>query len=248
MDLSASPIETFAGVGCIGNFSPTLVYGQPQLAFFPTLINASRDEISSISTYYNHHIPGGHFKSKAFYQDVGSELFGMGVDAVIAYFVPVYGTIPAAADFMIRLAFLNELMNTIYGGIPTWNNIKISKEVYFELIDRMRVPNLYIVGNNVTVTNSLFVFSSYNKDPFLGNTRKGSDQFLSDEDVKGVCRNVNSNNKYLVKFTNIPHFSSFRRESLAEHSLSQKVISDFVNNHSIMPDSEYESSQNCEVT
>lgn len=262
-DLSDDVIDTFVGVACIGNFSRSSSATGGNLPFFAGLIanNSGVYESHPSSFYscppfvcyhwydfYNGHLPGGFYKlhdlligyaSSAPAQKGYFKIFKIGKNLV------------KKAGWIIRfLSVFGSLSDVNY---PQINTGIISMEVYQDFINWISDPTNVKIGDNVNINNFAIIQSTFDEDKGLITGEifylKGSDGFVSDADQKGICQNINSDNKYYVGFKDIPHFSALFKKGMANEPDVKDVVYNFLDDEKIEQSSSYEiisTNQNCE--
>ena len=196
MDLASNPIGSFIGVGCIGNFTKfvgTDKFGDPIGYYAPWTL------------FFNQSFE--HERS-----NFGTHPTGFGVRFQMMKFIVenVGPNVGQIVNGYISLSF------------PTLDRTSVG--VYDSLFEWINSPNGVQIGKDVPLQNVLFIQSNFSKDesPTIQTLKKvgkklvyievpaplrqGTDEFLSTNDQKGICKNVVSSNKKYVQFEGIPHF------------------------------------------
>lgn len=262
-DLSDDPIDTFVGVGCIGNFSRSPSATNSNLPFFAGIIanNSGIYETHPFLFYsclpficynwydnYNGHLPGGFYKSSNLL--IGS-VAGAPVQA--GYF-KIFNI---GKNLITKVGWIISLFS-VYGSLsdvnyPQLNTGTMSMEVYQDFINWINNPTNVKIGDNVNINNFAIIQSTFNEDRNLTTGEvfylKGSDGFVSDVDQKGICQNVQSSNKYYIGFDDVPHFSALFRKGVADNPDVKDVIFSFIDEGEIEVAQPYEiisTNQNCD--
>ena len=247
MDLSNKPINTFVGLGCIGNFSNYLSHytGQKYYPYFSDYINKHYYYFFPNTTFYNSHaghLAGNYFKSINFLKDEGislglSKLFG-------PYFITSTGTsLPTAATVLTDV-----VVSTMSSDLPGYlNTNKISLNVYRDL-SNWTVYGELPIGSQVNISNILIIQSTFDKDECYKNIFGNwsckiydhSDKFIIDEDQRSICKNINSSNKYYVGYRDIPHFSGILNPNFGEDEKVMETIDYFIKNNNLKTSINYQ--------
>ena len=247
MDLSNKPINTFVGLGCIGNFSyPLYQTDKKVLAPFADFIQDKSERFQDDEWHYygifDGHIPGSFYKSFFF---IGETLTGAIVGKALKEtkeWALIF--ISEAAGLVIEKSQIVISAHTSY--FPSFFTSKISMDVYQDLINWM--SSSVTIGKDVNISNVAIIQSTYTNNYnkkyegalFEGTVYiKGTDKFVSDADQLGICKNINSNNKYYVNFENLPHFGAGGFNSLADQRDVQDLITVFLKIQSIESCNEY---------
>src|SRR3989338_8778299 len=211
-DLTTHPVGTFLGVACLGKFTRSNYYPEKELPVFPEYIRTTWvfDNNSIIDSGFHGHIPGGFYKGKEFLPT----LLNPKVTSVTLVKI-IFKVLVAAFDISVPPATTNALSTSTYRDIQSWINCSVDPKVGI-----------------INVTNFAIIQSAYEPNniyEYIGMVRYnvGTDNFVSGEDQKFICKNVNAtNSKYYVGFKNIPHFGSTFVWGIAERP---KVL-DLINN------------------
>ena len=229
MDLSNKPIDTFVGLGCLGNFSAANYYlPEKRLPLFVMLINDT--DYDNLPWYYHiygeNHIKSGVYKDKDFVAGLGKSV---AIEVYSEYFKlsgkAITKLIKVGTNIVIFWFSISEVSGRNY--IPPNTEISLSVNIYKEIQSWIRDESGPIIGENVSVSNLLIIqgvqtednkedyinFIPYLPEPdFLGKDPlydKDSDGFVNKEDVKQICKAVNATNKkYYVSFNDLYHFTS----------------------------------------
>ena len=258
MDLSNKPINTFVGLGCLGNFSAANYYlPEKRLPLFVMLINDT--DYDNLPWYYHiygeNHIKSGVYKDKDFVAGLGKSV---AIEVYSEYFKlsgkAITKLIKVGTNIVIFGFSISEVSGRNY--IPPNTEISLSVNIYKEIQSWIRDESGPIIGENVSVSNLLIIqgvqtednkedyinFIPYLPEPdFLGKDPlydKDSDGFVNKEDVKQICKAVNATNKkYYVSFNDLYHFTSdvdrVSGGSLPDNKRVKALIIKFLGNEDI---------------
>jgi len=220
--LSATPIETFVALGCLGNFTQAYYDLDYYLAPFPDVFSR-------------------------LYPNINSSLDTAGlVDGHIN------GEIIRAQLLLSPGIFIDDFTHLFYMHMPPGDkDALISKEIYEELFSWMS-GDVQEVGKDVSITNFAMIQSTYDNHFLVGAPtpcfdfitcivlpnllpmeRINTDKIVSDEDQKEICINVNPTNLNYVGFTNIQHYPSFIFGGLPDNDQVHIVITEYLKNKKI---------------
>ena len=235
-DLTTHPVGTFVGVACLGNFTRSNYYPEnPELPPFPEFIRTTWvfDNKSVVDQAFHGHIPSAFYKGSQFINNLlepkypGTYLSDVALELL-----------QAAFDVSVPPATTIALSTSTYRDIQSWINGSVDPEV-----GKINVTNFAIIQSKYK-PNNLYEWFGFETD------NAGTDNFVSGEDQKFICKNVNAtNSKYYVGFKNIPHFGSTFVDGLYEEEKVLDVIKYFVNNYNLKSGDTYEilsTQQNCE--
>lgn len=252
-DMSANPINTFVGIGCIGNFTlseayPNGYHSKKEYPYFTSYINNSKiyDSSSTYYKFFDGHLPGSYYKTRYFIND--NTISPGGIMGWIATFTGAY-----YADAM----YLVSLFATSTQPYPPSDSSKISMGVYKDLKEWMVDPNKPQPGLNVNLNNLAIIQGNWKYDSpdvtrdnqTIPQFRINTDEFVSTKDQLEICRNINSDNKYYVSFNNKNHFTNWAAKGLADDEEVKRVSTQFINSHMVNNKNTYEiisTNSNCD--
>lgn len=243
-DLSQDVIDTFVGIGCIGNFTPSDHYITNRLSFFSDVLNRSSRYFKDSGFINNHffhgHTPGYFYKVREFAVDFLFDAKGYTNPAdeisVMTWIIQkVTGT---------SLKWLSLIKDALFAASypsPEINSKPVSSNVLLELTNIMNGTVQMDVGTNVNITNVLIIegFKTYNSvledgeildqdyvsaEGTVLEDDKGTDKFVSHNDQEIIYNNSLSSNKYYVSFPDVNHFTTVLKEGLADYSRVRSLV------------------------
>ena len=105
---------------------------------------------------------------------------------------------------------------------------RLSMNIYNEFYDWINGPSKPDLGKNVSLNNLMVIQGD--SDNYLGMT-DNTDMIVPVEDLRQVCKNVNSNNKYYLNFPQALHAGA---HVLPDNKNVKKSIKEFLNNKKIL--------------
>jgi len=233
-DLSSNPIETFVGVGCIGNFTRASYYAPNQkLPFISEKIRVNSGDYqngSIVYNFYDGHLPGGYYKTIFFLKSI------------------LTGKYPGTT-WLVTIP-INILVNSLT-VFPALNSPPVSMGVYQDLIEWMNNPGQIKIGEDVNIHNVAIIQNVYREDTGAGMNQvhynKDTDSFISRDDQEGICKNINSENKYYISFYDLEHFRPLF--AFDKNKKTQSAIKEFLNDQKISESKNYDiisTNDNCQ--
>jgi len=210
-DLSANPVDTFVAVACPGNFSKKSLF----IEVFE-ISETYDDAIQKLKQSTNGHITLRNLKKQVLnsYSNVLIEL----IDNIAI-------TPSLAINYLIALLPIS--------SYDTKMSVRIYEEFYNWSVNKTG-PD---IGNNVHINNFAVIRGGTGNlffgigTGFLGTD---TDSVVSTKEMEEICKNVNSTNKYYLKFPNKLHFGE---SSIPDSPNVQDAIAEFLNDKKISQDS-----------
>jgi len=252
-DLSADPIDTFVGLGCIGNFSyPSYQTGEDVLPLFADFIQTQSERGRYDEDNYRYygmldgHMPGWFYKGSIHTAIIIGDILTARTVSKVAKWAYVFIS-STVSNIITGVDIIISSHNTFF---PRLSSEPLSMGVYQDLATWM--DSSVIIGDDINITNIAIIQSTYeeNEDKLFGDVYlKGTDKFVSDTDQKEICQNINSNNKYYIDFDNIPHFGAGIIKGLSEKPEVESLIKDYLADTNIDGEDTYQiisDNTNCE--
>lgn len=221
-DLSANPVDTFVAVACPGNFT--------ELTTFIKLFNMTKDDVFGLSNLLGiDHIRGGTYRQ----------------------LTTVFKPKVLSKDPILHARPIWSLL--FWAGFITKDDNKMSKNIYDDFYTWINDPAQPDLGKNVQLNNALIIQGkSSGLSPLTSgilipsSVDKNSDLIVPAKDMKILCENINSTNKYYLSFDAATHAGLFT--SIADKSKVQEQIKFFLKEGRIDQDEKnYRVNQNCEL-
>ena len=238
INLSAYPIDTFVGVGCIGNFTKSKEYDPPMYPWFVRYLIEHSDIFEYNSTEYNRwngHLPGHYFKTVLFLNNLESNLAGKLIGWLFG--API-GIISTTASIVI-----DGIKASTY-PVPPFSNKRISMEIYNELLEWINDTSGPKVGKDVYFPNFVIIQGNWEtispEDFFYKELyHRGTDGFVSTEDQLQICKHIDSENKYYISFKNVPHFDTWLRKGLIENQKIKRAVEEYLRTLMFLENEDY---------
>ncbi len=217
-NLSPYPVDTFVGIGCPGNFTDLTTYMQ--------IFKYTKDSTFALWNRLNFdHVTGTQFR---------------------------------AASLLFKETHIKLQHPDLYNR-PVWpllylslltSDDKMSKKIYQEFYDWINDPTKPDLGKDVRLNNTLLIqgkatgvspLSMAIKDP--SNEDLNSDMIVPAKDMKLLCDNINSTNKYYVGFERLVHGGiGF---NIVKSDRVKILIKDFLKNKNVQNSPSYTYNTNC---